>query len=87
MQDLETSRGSTSLRKSKKGDKHRIAIMGEEAVGKSALTTRFISKRFMQEYITTIEEKLTKKFAVDERPTELNILDTAGLPEFRAVRD
>lgn len=60
--------------------------MGESKVGKSAITCRYLFKKFMREYTATIEDIYTKRVAIDEEPAEIDILDTAGLQEFRAVK-
>lgn len=55
-------------------------------VGKSAITCRYVFKKFVREYTATIEDIYTKRVTVDEEPAEIDILDTAGLQEFRAVK-
>jgi GTPase KRas protein len=56
-----------------------IAILGESKVGKSAITCRYLFKKFMKEYTATIEDIYTKRVIVDDEPAEVDILDTAGL--------
>lgn len=38
-----------------------IAMIGEEKVGKSAITCRYIFKKFTREYTPTIEDIFTKR--------------------------
>lgn len=40
----------------------------------------------MREYTATIEDIYTKRITIDEEPAEIDILDTAGLQEFRVVK-
>ncbi|TDL21047.1 ras-domain-containing protein, partial [Rickenella mellea] len=56
-------------------------------VGKSALTTQFIQSHFIDEYDPTIEESYRKLCVIDEEVTLLDVLDTAGLEEYAAMRE
>jgi GTPase KRas protein len=56
-------------------------------VGKSALTCRYVFKKFQHDYTSTIEDIYTKKTTIDGELAELDILDTAGRDEFRAVKE
>ena len=44
----------------------------------TALTVRFICRRFLSEYDPTLEDTYVKEAQVDGRPVRLHILDTAG---------
>jgi small GTP-binding protein len=68
-------------------EKFKVAVLGEGGVGKSAFTCRYVFQKFLREYINTIEDFYTKSTSVDNKQVELDILDTAGMEEFRAVRD
>ncbi|XP_010765097.1 ras-related and estrogen-regulated growth inhibitor-like protein [Notothenia coriiceps] len=52
-----------------------IVVMGTESVGKSALTVRLLTRRFIGEY-GDIESIYSHSFMVDERRTTLNIWDS-----------
>lgn len=69
------------------GSKHHIAVMGGAAVGKSALTIRFVMKKFVTEYDPTIEDRYEKSLEYKEIPLMLEILDTAGTEYFSAIRE
>ncbi|XP_061749693.1 ras-related and estrogen-regulated growth inhibitor-like protein [Nerophis ophidion] len=52
-----------------------IVVMGTESVGKSALTVRLLTRRFIGEY-GDIESIYTHRFMVDGRETVVNIWDS-----------
>ncbi|KAM9352574.1 ras-related and estrogen-regulated growth inhibitor-like protein [Symphorus nematophorus] len=52
-----------------------IVVMGTESVGKSALTVRLLTRRFIGEY-GDIESIYSHSFMVDGRETTLNIWDS-----------
>lgn len=56
-------------------------------MGKSAITSRFIYQKFYQDYTCTIEDFYKTRMHIDEDMCDLDIVDTAGMDEFRAVRD
>jgi len=61
----------------------KITVLGGGAVGKSALTIRFITGEFEQIYDPTIEDSYSKQVGDDI----IHILDTAGQEEFSALQD
>ncbi|KAL7419612.1 Ras GTPase [Cryptotrichosporon argae] len=66
----------------------RIVVCGIGGVGKSALTVRFTTARFVDEgYNPTIEDSYRKQFVVDGRAVQLEILDTAGQEEYAAMAE
>jgi len=68
--------------------KYNIALLGEGAVGKSAITIRFIKNVFIKEYNSTIEEQYPKnRICINHEAFELNILDTAGMEDLRKASD
>jgi len=67
--------------------KYGIAVMGGAAVGKSAITLRFVSKKFVTEYDPTIEDRYEKLLDYKEISVKLEILDTAGTEYFSAIRE
>ncbi|XP_078000319.1 ras-related and estrogen-regulated growth inhibitor-like [Glandiceps talaboti] len=61
----------------------RIAILGQSAVGKTALAVRFITKRFIGDYDPTLETTYQFRTFIDgdPAPVDFEILDTAGQEE------
>jgi len=64
-----------------------LAVVGGGGVGKSALTVQFIQNIFLEAYDPTIEDSYRKQAAIDDETCFLEILDTAGQEEYRALRD
>jgi len=65
----------------------RIVVVGAGAVGKSALTVRFIQGNFVEKYDPTIEDSYRKQIEFDNQACMLDIMDTAGQEEYSALRD
>ncbi|PRP79790.1 hypothetical protein PROFUN_12544 [Planoprotostelium fungivorum] len=66
---------------------YRITVIGAGAVGKSALTVRFIQGNFVERYDPTIEDSYRKQVEIDSSACILDIMDTAGQEEYSALRD
>jgi len=66
---------------------YRIVVVGAGAVGKSALTIRFVQGTFLVKYDPTIEDSYRKQVEIDARACILDIMDTAGQEEYCALRD
>jgi small GTP-binding protein len=66
---------------------YRIVVVGGGAVGKTAITVRFVSGTFVQKYDPTIEDSYRKQVEIDGRACILDIMDTAGQEEYTALRD
>ncbi|KAJ5073180.1 ras-like protein [Anaeramoeba ignava] len=66
---------------------YKLVVIGGGSVGKSCLIVRYLQGKFIQDYDPTIEENYRKMVIVDDRPSMLEILDTAGQEEYRTVRD
>ncbi|KAH3728175.1 ras-related and estrogen-regulated growth inhibitor-like [Dreissena polymorpha] len=56
----------------------RIVLLGIPGVGKTALTVRFMTRRFIGEYCPTLETIHRCQCHVDNEDTRTEILDTAG---------
>jgi len=69
------------------GLEHKLVVLGSGGVGKSALTVRFVTDNFIDEHDPTIEDSYRKQILIDDEPALLDILDTAGQEEFRAMQD
>eukprot|EP00794_Sanderia_malayensis_P010203 gene10203-11251_t len=66
---------------------HKIVVLGEGGVGKSAVTLQFVSHIFNDTHDPTIEDAYQSQVVVDDRACILDILDTAGQEEFAAMRE
>jgi len=66
---------------------YRITVVGAGAVGKSAVTVRFIAGNFVEKYDPTIEDSYRKQIEIDGIACILDIMDTAGQEEYSALRD
>jgi GTPase KRas len=67
---------------------YRLTVLGEGAVGKSAITIQFIQNVYIDDYDPTIEDSYRKQVTIDKEECILQILDTAGQEEFySAMRD
>jgi GTPase KRas protein len=63
-----------------------IAVMGAGAVGKSALTLRYVQGIFVKDYDPTIEDAYRKSVTINGSTCTLDILDTAGQEDYVALR-
>lgn len=66
---------------------YKLAILGAGGVGKSALTSQYVQGVFLEEYDPTIEDSYRKQTVIDDRNYSLEILDTAGIEQFTAMRE
>ncbi|XP_035309494.1 GTPase KRas-like isoform X1 [Cricetulus griseus] len=66
---------------------YKLVVVGADGVGKSALTIQLIQNLFVDEYDPTIEDSYRKQVVIDREICHLDILDTAGLEEYSAMRD
>jgi small GTP-binding protein len=70
---------------------YKVAVCGGGGVGKSCLTIQFVQNQFIETWDPTIEDSYNKQIKVSHNAAEhnimLNILDTAGQEEYRALRD
>ncbi|KAJ6252911.1 ras-like protein [Anaeramoeba flamelloides] len=64
-----------------------IVLMGDGSVGKSCLTIQYIQNRFINEYDPTVAESYNKMVIVDNIPSTLQIMDTAGQREYHYMED
>lgn len=67
--------------------KYSLVVLGSGGVGKSALTVKFVSGKFVDKYDPTIEDFYHKDIIVDGVHHTLEILDTAGTEQFSSLRD
>jgi Ras-related protein Rap-2C len=66
---------------------YKVVVLGSGGVGKSAITVKFVSGKFVEKYDPTIEDFYRKEIEVDGAPSVLEILDTAGTEQFSSMRD
>ncbi|KAF4993058.1 hypothetical protein FGRMN_6746 [Fusarium graminum] len=66
---------------------HKLVLLGDGAVGKTALVHQTCLHRFPEKYDPTIEDSYTKQVTVGGADCMLDILDTAGQEEYIALRD
>lgn len=62
-------------------------MLGAGGVGKSSVTVQFVQGVYVESYDPTIEDSYRKQIEVDGRACDLEILDTAGVAQFTAMRE
>ncbi|KAI8899915.1 ras protein [Globomyces pollinis-pini] len=66
---------------------YKLVVVGGGGVGKSAITIQFIQQQYVEEYDPTIEDSYRKQIDIDGHASLLDVLDTAGQEEYRAMRE
>lgn len=66
---------------------YKIIIIGDPAVGKTSLVTKFATKKFEKKYLPTVGVNIVKKkldMEIDDKQLEVNLMiwDIAGQPQF-----
>lgn len=64
-----------------------MVVLGAGGVGKSSITVQFVQGVYIESYDPTIEDSYRKQIEVDGRACDLEILDTAGVAQFTAMRE
>jgi len=64
-----------------------VVVLGEGAVGKSALAVRMLRGIFVEQWDPTIEDEYEVIVSLDGRVTKLTILDTAGQMGYEGMRN
>ncbi len=64
-----------------------MVVLGAGGVGKSSLTVQFVQGVYIEAYDPTIEDSYRKPVEIDGRLCDLEILDTAGVAQFTAMRE
>ncbi|KAK2869382.1 hypothetical protein Q7C36_001253 [Tachysurus vachellii] len=54
-----------------------IVVLGSMGSGKSALTVKFLTKRFISEYDPNLEDTYSSEEIVDQQPVLVKVMDTA----------
>ena len=66
--------------------KVKLILVGNGKVGKTSLINQYIDKTFTGEYLMTVgKEKTIKKINIEGKEVSLEICDTVGQPDYRAV--
>ncbi|KAM4678457.1 ras-related and estrogen-regulated growth inhibitor-like protein [Discoglossus pictus] len=63
----------------------KLSVLGAEGAGKSALTVRFLTRRYIGEYASISECVYTKQMNIDGRQTSLEIHDPSSQPNKRKL--
>lgn len=79
--------GKKQSTKQKDAPIHKIILVGTGGVGKSALALQFMYGDFVEEYDPTKADSYRKKVSLDGHEVNIDILDTAGMEEYAAIRD
>eukprot|EP00048_Salpingoeca_helianthica_P016049 m.230182 g.230182 ORF g.230182 m.230182 type:complete len:199 (-) comp17946_c0_seq1:162-758(-) len=66
---------------------HKIIMVGNAGVGKSALTLQFMYEEFVEDYEPTKADSYRKKMTLNGSECQVDILDTAGLEDYAGIRD
>lgn len=67
-------------------NKYKLVFLGEQAVGKTSIITRFMYDTFDNNYQATIGiDFLSKTLYLEERAVRLQLWDTAGQERFRSL--
>eukprot|EP00049_Salpingoeca_infusionum_P001145 m.45570 g.45570 ORF g.45570 m.45570 type:complete len:197 (+) comp10888_c0_seq1:43-633(+) len=66
---------------------HKLIVVGDGCVGKSALTLQYMYDEFVEDYEPTKADGYRKKVDLDGVETHVDILDTAGQEDYAAIRD
>lgn len=64
-----------------------MVVLGAGGVGKSSVTVQFVQGVYVESYDPTIEDSYRKQIEIDGRACDLEILDTAGVAQFTAMRE
>ncbi|SCU98221.1 LADA_0H11430g1_1 [Lachancea dasiensis] len=66
---------------------YKLVVLGAGGVGKSCLTVQFVQGVYLDTYDPTIEDSYRKSMEIDNKIFDLEILDTAGVAQFTAMRE
>eukprot|EP01080_Neovahlkampfia_damariscottae_P004789 gene4789-8375_t len=62
-----------------------VSVMGSSGVGKSALSTRFLSDEFTVDHDPTVSDYYQSKIDIDSKSIGIQIIDTAGQDDFKSL--
>ncbi|KAJ7157870.1 ras family-domain-containing protein [Mycena crocata] len=66
---------------------YNLVLVGAGGVGKTVLSKQFVEDHYAEDYDPTIEDSYRKQCVIDGEVALLDILDTAGQPEYAAMRE
>uniref|UniRef100_A0A060TBW5 Ras-related protein RSR1 n=1 Tax=Blastobotrys adeninivorans TaxID=409370 RepID=A0A060TBW5_BLAAD len=66
---------------------YKLVMLGAGGVGKSCLTVQYVQGVYIDTYDPTIEDSYRRNTTIDGRHCSLEILDTAGIEQFTAMRE
>lgn len=66
---------------------HKLIVVGDGGVGKSAITLQYMYEEFVEDYEPTKADSYRKKITLDGEECHVDILDTAGQEDYAAIRD
>eukprot|EP00043_Microstomoeca_roanoka_P017089 m.177191 g.177191 ORF g.177191 m.177191 type:complete len:195 (-) comp16570_c4_seq6:1369-1953(-) len=66
---------------------HKLIVVGDGGVGKSAITLQYMYEEFVEDYEPTKADSYRKKVVIDGADCQIDILDTAGQEDYAAIRD
>ena len=88
MKEDEGELGPSEEEENKESDNAvKIAVLGQDLVGKTALISRFLNNKFPETRETTVEDQYKKAIKLNGVECELEILDTAGQEEYQPMMD
>eukprot|EP00755_Sulcionema_specki_P016688 Sspe_Gene.62628::Locus_35292_Transcript_1_1_Confidence_1.000_Length_1147::g.62628::m.62628 len=64
---------------------YKVVVFGDGAVGKSAITVRFIQEKYLNEFGASIVDEYRKESTVDGETTVFDVVDTAGQEDYRPL--
>ena len=64
----------------------RLVVFGDSYVGKSAIVKKFLTGKFDDTYVATVEDLYGRDFEIGNASIKVDILDTAGDAQFPAMR-
>ena len=64
----------------------RLVVFGDSYVGKSTIIKRFLTGKFHEEYVATVEDLYNRDFEIGNANIKVDIIDTAGDAQFPAMR-
>lgn len=66
---------------------YKLVVLGAGGVGKLCITVQFVQGVYVELYDPTIEDLYRKQVEIDGKMCDLEILDTAGIAQFTAMRE
>jgi GTPase SAR1 family protein len=67
-------------------DSKKVAVVGHPRVGKTALVTQLVEKRFLEKYEATIEDNFNSMLTAGYETCDLDIADTSGDEQYAELR-